>query len=252
MQVLLLSPTAREVRESNEREALVVALEKTQYANLLDEHSPEYLPSGYVKLGPIEIRPGQNPDKPVIVDARTKRMMEGSGRPPKANDPVLVGKGTGYKNSTEYRKAFEALFPAGGDIDERGSLAWWFDQAWAAAEGSPQYVDCPHPDSHVDKSDGPLKHVVAFKKDAALIFRMIELAVGKAPQTINLNSKSEQIVQSLEYRVYDVTLHGIDEGEADRRRDLIAGFGYVVDVPAEESGTLSLPSGETASDGEAG
>lgn len=217
-------PTAREVREYNAQEALVEAFSKTAHGKLLEEYQPEQTITG-LRIGPVEILQGQDPAKPVIRDARTKKLMEGSGRYPRANDSAMVGRQFAYKNTTEYRQAFEALFPAGGDVSERGSLAWWFDQAWAAAEGSPQYVDCPHPESCPEKNK---KHVVAFKKDAALIFRMIELAVGKAPQTVNINSHEEKIIQALEHRVIDVNIQGLSSDDTAKRAQVIEAFGYEV------------------------
>jgi len=235
---LSVPSSPREIREANDREALIEAFRAGDYGHLLDEHEPEVIDASSVRVGPYIIRPGASADKPVIVDATTKRMVKGSGRLPKGNDPVLTGKATAYKQTKEYRQAFEEMFPAGGDVDERGSLAWWFDQAWAAAEGSPQYVECPH-------TECKQKHVVAMKKDGGLIFKMIELAVGRAPQTVNVNSKHEEIVKALEYRVYDVTLHGIGADEADERHQLIQQFGYTLDGGfVEAESPLSLPSGE--------
>lgn len=223
-----MSPSAREVREYNAQEALVAAFEKSAHGKLLDEYTPEQTITG-LRVGPVEILEGQDPKKPVIRDARTKRLLEGSGRYPRANDAAMVGRATGYKNTTEYRQAFEALFPAGGDVNERGSLAWWFDQAWAAAEGSPQYVDCPHPDLCPERNK---KHVVAWKKDSSIIFKMIELGVGKAPQTVNINSHEEKIIQALEHRVIDVNIQGLAPVDVAERQRVIQAFGYMIDEPA--------------------
>ena len=223
--------SASQIRTANEMELLVDGLKASPHSSVLDEYEVEKTAVG-IKVGPIEVMPGIQPDKPVIRDARTKHLLPGSGRhplkekvPEKAVTPV-----SDYRKTVQYREAFEQLFPAGGDPDERGSLAWWFDKAWMAAEGSPQLVECAHPELHQDKKSGPPKHIVAFKLDGALIFKMIELAVGKASQSININAREEKIVKALEYRVYDVNLNGISDSEASERRAMIESFGYSIDI----------------------
>lgn len=235
-----MSPS--EIRTANEMELLVEGLKASPHAAVLNEYEVERIAVG-IKVGPVEVMPGLHPDKPVLRDANTKHLLPGSGkhRPKEKALPSKVQDLADHRKSVQYREAFEALFPAGGDADERGSLAWWFDKAWLAAEGSPQLVDCAHPEMHQDKKSGPPKHIVAFKKDGALIFKMIELAVGKASQSITINAREEKIVKALEYRVYDVNLHGISDSEADDRRSMIEGFGYKIDL--EDASTVSLPAG---------
>lgn len=236
-------PTPREIRESNEREALVEAFRGTDYGHLLDEHEPELLDNGYVKVGEYEVRPGQKPDKPVIVRSDTKRMVRGSGRSPKANDPVLLGKETGYRQTKEYRDArqrFDELLPLEGDPDVRGTLAWAYEQFWLAAQGSPQYVDCQH-------EGCSKKHLVAFKKDPNAMFKVLEMRIGKAPQTVNINSKEEVLVKALEYRAVDIRVQGLGFEDVDSRRSMIEGFGYTLDDPTlEAASTASLPAGDEA------
>ena len=138
-----------------------------------------------------------------------------------------------YRETASYREAFEALLPADADVSARGSLAWWFDQAWEAAEGSPQTIECPHPELHqVGKSHAskPVKHIVAFKKEANLIFKMIELAVGKAQATTNININEKKLVESLEHRVIEVKLQSLDSRGVDNRIKMISEMGY---IPAE-------------------
>lgn len=220
-----------QIRTANEMELLVEGLKASPHTAVLDEYPVERVAVG-IKVGPVEVMPGIQPDKPVIRDARTKHLLPGSGRHrPKEKEPEkAVTPVSDYRKSIQYREAFEQLFPAGGDPDERGSLAWWFDKAWMAAEGSPQLVACPHPEMHQDKKSGPINHVHAFKLDGALIFKMIELAVGKASQSININAREEKIVKALEYRVYDVNLNGISDSEASERRAMIESFGYSIDI----------------------
>jgi hypothetical protein len=137
--------------------------------------------------GTLEVLPGQNPLRPVIryasdLDDSTKRgqIVPGSGRYPNANDTAVMARSTAFKRSKSYRDAIEAAIPY-DDPEARHSLEQLIETAFEAAEGSPQTVVCPH------AVDGcKEKHVVAFRKDGNLIFKLIELLVGKAPQTVEL------------------------------------------------------------------
>lgn len=238
--------TAREIRESQEQAhelrdlaRLEDGLRASPHAYLLDEYPVERSGMGLV-VGPVEVLAGLDPNKPVIRDSSTKRLLPGSGKYSGSKSIVQAHQehaDTTYREKVEYREAFERLFPAGGDADERGSMAWLFDQFWAAVEGSPQLVDCPHPEYHEDpKHHTPLKHVVAFKKDAASMFKMIELGVGRAAQTININKKEERLAILLEQRQFDVRVHGIEQEEVIAREQMLAGYGYkdVVDGEFKE------------------
>jgi hypothetical protein len=217
--------TVPEIREANEREELLEGFRRSPYQNVLASHEPSAIEGG-LAVGPYEILPGQVPSKPVIRDAKTKSLLKGSGRyprqapafPPTALQAVTESATTEYREKADYRAEFERLFPAGGDVSERGSLAWLFDQFWAACEGSPQYVPCPH-------EDCGKKHLVAFKKEAATMFKMIELGVGKAAQTVNINSREDKLVRVLEQRVVDINIHGLPDDVAQRMQVIeAAGF----------------------------
>lgn len=221
--------TPREIREHNAIEKLAYKLVGTEYEHYLEEYEIVPLPDGKVRVGPLEIFEGANPDKPVIRDKDTKRTVKGSG-PMKRHskeelNPVLPSTTDSYRNSMSYREAFERLLPADADVNVRGSLAWWFDQAWQAAEGSPQMVDCPHPELHAH-SKQPIKHLVAMKKDGQLVFKMLELAVGKAQQTVNVNTNERKLIESLEHRVVEIKLQGFDVADTDARINMIKSFGY--------------------------
>lgn len=215
------------------QEKLLLAISESAYADELLENEPTITDTGVV-VGRVEALPGL--DKPVLRDATTKRKLPGSGQYARKSSSstavVQVGavlpSPTSYRATPEYRQKFEELFPTGGDIEDRGSLAWWFDQAWSAAEGSPQEIQCPHPEWHTEKEHRgtPVRHVVAFKKDGSLIFKMIELAVGKATQTQNINMKEERLVKVLEQRTVDVKVLGISADDVDHRMKAIEAFGY--------------------------
>lgn len=196
-------------------------------------------------IGDLEVLRGRDDnDKPLLRNKYTKRRFKGSGRfgpsygvktedalvLPVDKPNALLNKPQDFRQTLSYREAFEQLFPAGGDINDRGSLSWWFDQAWEAAEGSPQLVECPHPELHKEGarlSKKPIKHVVAFKKEANLIFKMIELAVGKAQSTVNVNVNEKKLVESLEHRVIDVRLQSLDVDGVHSRLKMIKDFGYL-------------------------
>lgn len=234
--------TAREIRESNAQEALLAAFRDSNYGHLLDEYEPEPQSDGSIRIGEVEILPGQKADKPVIRDSATKRLKKGTGRAVNANDPVLVGKGTAFRQTKEYRDArerFDELFPLEGDPDERGSMAWAFEQFWLACEGSPQWVECQHPGCGK-------KHLVALRKDPNAMFKMIEARIGKAPQTVNINSHEEKIVKALEYRTVDVRVHGLDSGDVQARQALIGALYPLDELEVSSPEPFLIGAGEAA------
>jgi hypothetical protein len=161
------------------------------------------------------VQPGQNPLRPVVRNLEGK-LVRGSGRYPNANDIAKTARLTGYKKSKTYREALEHLVPLEGGEEKRGSFAWWLKEAYSAAEGSPQRVECPH-------EECDQRHLVAFKKDGQLIFKLIELLSGKARETQDLNIKSESLIAVLNERtpVHEITVHTIDPNESIRRREII-------------------------------
>lgn len=166
------------------------------------------------RKGEVEVLPGQNPSKPVVREVGTGRLVPGSGRYPRANDPAHLGKTTAYKHSKSYREALEALFPVDGDESRPGSLAWLAKMCREAGEGSPQTIDCPECGYHG-------LHV--YKKDGLLLFKLVELLTGKARETQDLNIKSESLIAVLNGRVStdEITVHTIDPATARARREVI-------------------------------
>ncbi len=167
-----------------------------------------------VEEGTYSVYPGQNPEKPVVLDEKG-RLVKGSGRWPNANDPAWTGKVSGYKKSKSYREALETLVPLEGDEQTRGSFAWWIEQGMQAAEGSPQRIECP--------CGCEYKGIYAFKKDAQMIFKIIELLHGKAREAMDINVKSEQLVAILNERVpmNTIEVHTIDPADVERRTDML-------------------------------
>lgn len=161
----------------------------------------------------LEVMPGQNALKPVIREIESGRVVAGSGRYPMANNIGAIGAATAYKRSKSYREAIESLIPF-EDSDARFSVERLIDDAFDAAEGSPQTVRCPH-----CNKDG----VVAFKKDGNLIFKLIELLVGKAPQTIEVKADiSARLAEVMNARQDAKVIHMTREQWEARETRLIA------------------------------
>jgi hypothetical protein len=214
-------PTVPEVRRSWELEAIVALVPEAlrpaiRWVRIEDVHetvNPE---------GTLEVLPGQNPLRPVIrycadVEGTAGQLVAGSGRYPKANDTSILARTTGYKRSKSYREAIEAAIPF-EDPDARYSLERLIDDAFEAAEGSPQTVQqCPH-------LGCTEKHVVAFKKDGNLIFKLIELIVGKAPQTLEITGELDvRLAEVMGEREAPVNVLRLTREEAeDRKRQLVA------------------------------
>ena len=177
----------------------------------------QYLPSyliARVELGELEVLPGQRVDKPVVREAATGKLVKGSGRYPRANDPAQLGRLTAYKHSKSYREAVENLFPIDGDESKPGSMAWLAKNIREAAEGSPQTLTC---------GECGATSLHAFKKDGLLLFKLLELLAGKARETQDLNVRSESLVAVLNTRepITDITVHAIDPRAAQERRVVI-------------------------------
>lgn len=167
-----------------------------------------------VIAGELELLPGQNPSKPVIREAETGRLVKGSGRYLRANDPVEVGKATGYRKSKSYREGLELMISLEGDPDKVGTFPWLLNQAIDEARGYDLDIDCPE--------CGHTVHTVK-KRNAMFLFKFIEMMAGKARETQDLNIKSESLVAILNARepVREVVVHQIDPEVARQRREAI-------------------------------
>lgn len=165
-----------------------------------------------VEAGELELLPGQRPDKPVIREVATGRLVAGSGRYPKANDAGAVSKATAYKRKTSYRQGLELLVPLEGT--GVGSFSWLLEQAIDEAKGYDYHIDCP--------SCGETVEVIK-KRNAMYLFKFIELLAGKARETQDLNIKSESLIAVLDQRVpvTEITVHTIDPETSRTRRELI-------------------------------
>lgn len=164
--------------------------------------------------GTIELLPGKDPKYPVVRDSVTKNLLPGTGQYPAAPDMGDISRMTAHRRTNRYREAFEELMPAEAGATVRGSLAWLYDRAMQAAEGEPIRLRCEHEDCNK-------KHVVAFRADGNLIFKLLEMAIGSAPRHVDVEVNETQRMLSiiLQKRVDAVPTFDSDDEEAARRRD---------------------------------
>jgi len=176
--------------------------------------------------GDLEILVGQAVGKPVVRDAATKRLLPGSGRYPKASNSAAVGKANAFKLTKTYREALEQAYTLGPEAGRTfEQLVQMFHEA---VDGSPQTVDCPHPEMHTTKADGPRKHLVAFKKDPNAIFKMIELLAGKARETSDVSGQVIHLHKLLDERqTVQVTGLELAPGEAEQRKQDLLEAGVI-------------------------
>lgn len=154
---------------------------------LLDLLTPELREK--VEAGEYVIRgPGQN-DKPVVVDT-AGRIVKGSGRPPNANNPAVVGKVSAAKRSRAYAEAMQAFIP----VDREGSneaivsLEELLESAARVATGKAVGVSCPE-----------CRHefLAQIGVDSKVLTFLLERLLGRATETKDINIRSEQLVAML-------------------------------------------------------
>ncbi len=212
----------REIRQSNEHEHLLSLLPDNLRVGVLD--------------GTYEVLPGKSAKKPVVRRSDTKALVKGSGQYPKAPDGAEVGRATAHKQRVEYREAMQAFIPvlanvpAGERQEATRSFEALLDAAYLAAQGVPTRVECEHLDEFGDPCR--TKHIVAFKPDGNLLWRMIENLVGKATETKEIDVRAQVLQQIAERRVVDVRiLDGVSEDEQRRRIDILTESG-LTDIEA--------------------
>ena len=103
------------------------------------------------------------------------------------------------------------------------SLKEIIDALWDAANGSPQYIECPHPELHQGRDIVSLRHVVAFKKDPNALFKLYENLVGKATETTDINVNQNTLVKLLTDRtpVNELTVIELPPDQIYERKKLI-------------------------------
>lgn len=146
--------------------------------------------SGEYKVEPRDV--WYDPNKPVVIKVSGHKILAGKYK--QSGDLGRISRETSYKRTASYRQALEALVPMDGDENKRGSFAWCLKQFFIACEGSPQLAPCPHPDIC---PQGGRPHVVAFRREAGPMFKLIELMAGKAKETQDINVNNKHLVALL-------------------------------------------------------
>lgn len=184
--------------------------------NLFNLLTPE-LQAGVIN-GSLEIQgPGQN-DKPVVVDAQTKKWVKGSGRPLNANDPAYIGKTTAYKRSKPWADALHQLAPSWKDDEDAPDAIISFQELIQAAKeaivGQPEFKEHECSECHhVDRV------WVGTKRDNKVLVFMIERLAGAANKTQTINTHSEELIRILNdtHVLTEVTFVGMTPEERTKK-----------------------------------
>lgn len=186
---------------------------------------PERFQSGVLD-GSLVVRPPvhwYSSDKPVIVGAHDNHIKH--GRYATANNPAILGKTSAYKRKRAYREMKEIYIGSepGEHRDQIISLKEIIDALWDAANGSPQEVDCPHPELHTGRDIAGLRHVIAFKKDPNALFKLYENLVGRANETTDINVNQSHLVRLLHDTtpLQNITVIDMSPAEVYERRKLL-------------------------------
>lgn len=170
-----------------------------------------------VRDGEYELLPGMRADKPVIRRIDNGRLVQGSGRYPKANDIGQVSKETAYLRTNDYRAALQASIPATASPATRYSLELLIDKFMYAIDGQPKPMRCEHPNCNQ-------QHSWVQPIDTTAVFKLIENLVGKAEQV----QRVEQNVHvDVTHRTFDIRVYDIDPDSAYERRNALVEAGII-------------------------
>lgn len=172
--------------------------------------------------------PGMKDNKPVVVSVETGRWIKGSGRPKKANDPVVVGKMTAYKKSKSYRDFLEDLIPVDkSDTASTVAITDLKEITRAAAElavGADIEVPAVCPDC-----DHEFNITIKNKPDQRMVQWLMARLVGDAAKAVDVNVRSESLVALIQdYAPGSLGTVGLTDEEKAARKALI------VDVDSRE------------------
>lgn len=150
-----------------------------------------------------------SPDKPVLRDAVTHRLTKGSGRIKGSKDIAIASKETAFQRRKGYRHLIEEYIPPSDLKDTPNAIISFrelIDNLVDACSGSPQMVSCQHEGCSE-------KHLVAFKKDPNVLFKLYENLAGKAKETSEMSINSTHLAISLNERT---PIDGINVRSLDR------------------------------------
>ena len=168
--------------------------------------------------GEINVFPSQNPKKPVVRDVVTGVLVKGTGLTPKHNDSAEISRRTAYKRSNDYHNWLNSKLKIDGSgPQDKESAEWWWARAQEAALHSYAPVTCPNCQTKFEHRVG--------KQDGNLIFKILELATGKATQKTEVNVRQEEIIKILneETDVREITIHTLTPDEVEKRRMIVEG-----------------------------
>ena len=175
-----------------------------------------------VLAGELEIsdpKTWYSPDKAVIRDATTKGLVKGSGKVKGSKSPVEASRESAFKRRRSYHELAERYVNPDDERNPEAIISFkeLMDTLINAANGSPQEVECPHPEC------AEKHHVVAFKKDGATLFKIYENLKGKAKETQEVNMNSKHLVAILNERtpVTEVSVRVLSDEEIQTRRKTI-------------------------------
>jgi hypothetical protein len=207
-----LTPTAKQVRESHEREALIASLD------------PET--QDRIAAGEVEIRGTGEKGKLILVDSKTKKYVKGTDRPEGSPDMAKVGRATAFMKTNDYREAWQSMFNLAGEEGVVG-FETLMEKLWWAVNGAEQLVECPH--------DGCGKrHVYAFKPDPKTMFQMVQSHIGSLPKQVEHSGGVQhvhELLQSDEDDDEKIEVWSVNpqdpEAEAERRKKFLLEAGAI-------------------------
>lgn len=160
----------------------------------------------------------ENPNKPVLRD-RLGHPVKGTGRVKGSKIAAIASKESAATRRKSYQELKERYLNPGDerDVDAIISFKELTDHLISACLGSQQYVSCPHEECNE-------KHLVAFKKDANVLFKLWENLTGRARETQDINVASQSLIAILQERtpINAIEVHTIDPAEERRRREVLS------------------------------
>lgn len=207
--------------------------------------------------GELLVSQGQSPSKPVLRDAATGALAKGTGRAPKAGDPIKASQAAAmvsYRKSKNYQEALDLLMSVDAGPEVKGSFAWLYERAVWAAQGAPQEVKtvCPHwypVDEDGEPSDGKAhdeppcqdpdhtKRVIVQRPDGQLIFKLLELKHGRAKETVEVTGTVSVFAEILETRETPLLVYDVSPSEQSEREAVVDSVleGVFREISEEES-----------------
>lgn len=155
----------------------------------------------------------KNPQKPVL--RKNGKVAKGSGQLRGAMDMALVSKIGAPKRRASYRELKERYINPDDERDPDALMSFkqLTDTLLKAAQGSPQKLTCP---------DCGAQNILAFKQDAAVLYKLWENFVGRPDVTTDVNIHSSQTIELLHEQI-PIYMQELPSGEEAHRRSVLRG-----------------------------